>query len=121
MLADVAQAAGLQEEVRGITIRCSSDPPSNTSHASSTSIRSEAASHHGKKLPWVTARSQHVGGISPESHTSFGHSSFPSGQTPRKKGPNKINDFDGFACDIVKPGMIFRGLDPRRHLKSDVQ
>lgn len=36
-------------------------------------------------------------------------------------GPNKINNYDGFAYDIVKLGMIFRGLDPWRHLESDMQ
>jgi len=96
-------------------------PQSNNSHTTSTSIRSAAASHHGKKLPRVTTHSRHVRGTGPKSHTSFEHSPFPSGQTPRKKGPNKMNNCDGFTCDIVKPGMIFSGLDPWRHLISDMQ
>lgn len=68
----------------------------------------------------MTKHSRHIEGISLKSHAGS-RDSFPPGQKPRKTSPNKINNYDGFACDIVKPGMIFRELDPWRHLKSDTQ
>lgn len=50
----------------------------------------------------------------PESHTTFGHTAFLFPYTEESKQDN----FDGFECDIIKQGMVFRGLDPRSTLSQ---